>query len=205
MNNIVTKELVKKLLSLPGHSKGTIILANLEFLKKRGGDEAFLQLKNKIKELEIPVNLEEVKHRSVHPEGISVLIVLLITEILNLDESGVFEMGRAGMKLSPIVKILTDFFASIDTILEKAPRYWKKYFDFGELKIVEHNKEKKYAIIRLKGYNFHPLACVYHAGYFYQVAKIATDAEHITIKETKCTFRGDPFDEFYLSWNNETK
>jgi hypothetical protein len=88
----------------------------------------------------------------MYPEAVSVLIVLLIKEVLNLDEKGIFEMGGAAMKLSPITKILTKFFLSFDAVLKRASEYWKEYFDFGELEIVDYDKEKKYAIVRLKGY-----------------------------------------------------
>jgi hypothetical protein len=198
--NYLTKEEAAKILTIPGNVKGTIILTNLEYLKKKGGEEALEKLKERIKELEIPIDLENVKHANMYPEAISVLIVLLIKEILNLNENDIFEMGGAAMKLSPVTKILTKFFLSFEVVLKKASEYWKEYFDFGELEIVDYDKEKKYTIIRLKGYKFHPLLCIYHAGYFYQVAKMALGSPKIIVKETKCTFRGDPFDEFYFSW-----
>jgi hypothetical protein len=197
--NLKKKE-VAKILAIPGNVKGTIILTNLEYLKKKGGEGAVKKLKERIKELEIPIDLENVKHASMYPEAVSVLITLLIKEILNLDENGIFEMGGAAMKLSPITKILTKFFLSFDVVLKKASEYWKEYFDFGELEIVDYDKEKKYTIVRLKGYKFHPLLCVYHAGYFYKVARVALGSPKIIVEERKCTFRGDPFDEFYFSW-----
>jgi len=196
----VTERDVAQILKIPGNVKGTIILTNLEYIRKKGGEGALKKLKERIKELEIPINLESVKHASMYPEAISVLIVLLIKEILNLDEKGIFEMGQAAMKLSPITKILTKFFLSIDVVLKRAPEYWKEYFDFGELEVPDYDTEKRYAIVRLKGYKFHPLLCIYHAGYFYQIGKIASGAKKITIEERKCVFRGDPFDEFYFTW-----
>lgn len=197
---ILTKEKVKKLLQIPGNVRGTIILTNIEYIRKKWGESAVLKLKEKIKELEIPLDLEKIKHGEMYPEAVSVLVVLLIKEILNLNDQDIFEMGKAAMKLSPIVKILTKFFLSIDVILEKAPDYWEQYFDFGKLEVVDCDKEKKYAVVRLKDYKFHPLLCLYHMGYFYQVAKIASGAEKITVKETKCVFRGDRFHEYYFNW-----
>lgn len=197
---ILTKDVVKQLLAIPGNVKGTIILTNIEYIKRKWGEEAVLKLKERIKELEIPLDFGKIKHAEMYPEAISVLVVLLIKEVLNLKEQDIFEMGQAAMKLSPIVKILTKFFLSIDVVLEKAPEYWRQYFDFGEFEVVEYDKEKKYAIVRLKGYKFHPLLCFYHMGYFYQVAKIASGAKRVTVEETKCVFRGDPFHEYYFTW-----
>jgi len=196
----VTEKDVAQILKIPGNVKGTIILTNLEYLRKKGGESAIQKLKERIKELEIPIDLDNVKHASMYPEAVSVLIVLLIKEILNLDEREIFEMGKAAVKLSPITKILTKFFISIDVVLKKAPEYWKEYFDFGELEVTDYNIEKKYAVVRLKGYKFHPLLCIYHAGYFYQIGKITSGATKIIIEERKCAFRGDPFDEFYFAW-----
>jgi hypothetical protein len=194
------KEEVAQILAIPGNVKGTVILTNIEYLRKKGGKEAVEKLKNRIKELEIPIDLERVEHASMYPEAVSVLIILLIKEILNLDEKGIFEMGEAAVKLSPIVKTLTKFFKSLDVVLKKASEYWKEYFDFGELEVGEYNKEKKYAIIRIKGYKFHPLICIYLAGNIYQVAKLASGSQKIAIEERKCVFKGDHFHEFYVSW-----
>lgn len=197
----LTKEKVKELLSLPGKVKGTIILTNVEYLRRKGGQEKVEELKKRLKELGVPVELEKMKHQEMYPEPISVIVILLIKDILGLDEKGIFEMGQSALKLSPIVKILTKFFLSFDIVLQKAPDYWKEYFDFGSLEVAEYNKEKNYAVVKLFGYKFHPDICIYHAGYFSQVAKIATEAKEVKIEERKCAWRGDPCDEFYISWS----
>lgn len=196
----LSKEKVKDLFSLAGNVKGTVILTNVEYLKRKGGEEKVERLKKRLKELGVLFDLEKIKHQEMYPEALSVIIILLIKEILGLKKEDIFEMGQAGIKLSPVVKIMTKFFLSLEIVLKKASAYWKEYFDFGSLEVVDFNQEKKYAIVRLLDYKFHPDVCVYHAGYFSQVAKIATQAKEVKIEERKCRWRGDKFDEFYVSW-----
>lgn len=199
-NFYVKKEEAQRLKKIPGNVKGAVILADLEFVKQKGGKEAIEKLQKRVQELGFEVNLEEIKPMEFYPEALSVLVILLAREILHLDKEGIFEMGKNAPKLSMFIKILTKFFFSLKKCFQEAPRYWERHFDFGELETVEFNEREKYAIVRVKGYRFHPIMCLYHKGYFSQIAQLALGQRPVEIKETKCVFWGDPYHEYVIKW-----
>jgi predicted hydrocarbon binding protein len=196
----VTKEEADKLMKIPGNVKGAVILADLEYIKRKGGEEAIEKIEKRLKELGYPFSLERIKPMNFYPEALSVLVILLAKEVLNLDKEGIFEMGKAAPKLSLFIKLLTRFFISIKRCLEEAPRYWQRHFDFGSLEAKEFNEKEQYAIIRIKGYKFHPLMCYYHKGYFLEIAQLALGKRLVKIEETKCVFKGDPYHEYRITW-----
>jgi len=196
----ITKEEADKLMAIPGNVRGAVILANLEYAFQRGGEKIVEEIKERLKELTYPFDIEEIKPMEKYPEALSVLIILLIKEIFNLTKEEIFEMGGASIKLSPFIKILTKYFVSIKKCFEQAPKYWEKYFDFGKIEPAEYNEKEGYAILRVIDYKFHPLICIYHRGYFAQIAKIATGKKMIKSREIKCIHRGDPYHEYSISW-----
>lgn len=195
-----TKEEIDKLMAIPGNVRGAVILANLEYALQKGGEKIIKKIKERLKKLGYSVDTEKIKPMEKYPEALSVLIILLVKEVLNLTDEEIFEMGGASIKLSPFIKILTKYFVSIKKFFEQAPKYWEKYFDFGKIEPVEYNEKKGYAILRVIDYKFHPLICIYHRGYFVQIAKIAIGKKIIKSKEIKCIHRGDPYHEYSLSW-----
>jgi hypothetical protein len=52
--NNLTKEEVAKILAIPGNVRGTIILTNLEYLKKKGGRRSSKEIKRKNKGIRNP-------------------------------------------------------------------------------------------------------------------------------------------------------
>ena len=200
MEDKLSQKEVKRLMKIPGNVKGSVILADINYIRIKGGEEAIEKLKKRMKEIGIEFELEKVKPMEMYPEAISVIIVLLAKEILGLDEEGVFEMGKAAVKLSFFIKILTRYFVSPKRCFEESPRYWAKHFDFGELEAVEFNEIEKYAVIRVKGYKFHPIMCQYHRGYFSEIARLALGNKEVSVEETKCMFRNDPYHEYVISW-----
>ena len=201
MEDKLSPKEVKRLMKIPGNVKGEMILANIDYIRIKGGEEAVEQLKKRMKELGVELHLEEIKPMEMYPEAISVIIVLLAKEILGLDKKGIFEMGKAAVKLSFFLKILTKHFVSPKRCFEESFRYWAKHFDFGEIEPVEFDEVERYAVIRVKGYKFHPIMCQYYKGYFSEIARQALGADkEISIEETKCVFRNDFYHEYVITW-----
>ncbi len=200
MEDRLSQKEARGLMKIPGNVKGSVILADIDYVKIKGGEEAVKKLKKRMKEIGIEFELEKVKPMEMYPEAISVIIVLLAKEILRLDEEGVFDMGKAAVKLSFFIKILTRYFISPKRCFEESPRYWAKHFDFGELEAVEFDEIEKYAVIRIRGYKFHPIMCQYHRGYFLQIAQLVLGEKEVLVEETKCVFRNDPYHEYVISW-----
>lgn len=195
----VTQKEAQKLKKIPGRVKGAVILADAEYIRLKGGSQALKKTEQRLKELGYGPSFRNIKPMSYYPEPLSVMVILLAKETLELDEQGVFEMGKAVPKISFFLKILTKHFISYRKCFEESPKYWKKHFDFGELEAVELNEKEKYGIIRIKGYKFHPIMCTYHKGYFAQIAELAMGKE-VSVEETKCAFKKASYHEYTIRW-----
>ena len=200
MEQKVTKEEADRLMAIPGNVRGEVLLTNGEYIRQLGGEEKLKQTEERMKELGHPLLFKNIKQMEHYPEALSVLLTLLARELLNLDEEGVFKMGKAAAKLSFFMKVLTKYFVSIKRSFEESPRYWQKHFDFGRIEIVDFSEEKKYGTFRVIGYKFHPIMCIYHRGYFMQIAQLILGRRSVRIEETKCQFKGDPYHEYVVHW-----
>jgi hypothetical protein len=195
----VTQEQAQKLKNIPGRVKGAVILADAEYVRLKGGESALKKIEQRLNKLGYQYSFQEIRPMDYYPEPLSVMVILLAKEVLELDDQGVFEMGKAVPKISFFLKILTKHFVSIRKCFEESPRYWKKHFDFGELEPVELNEAEKYGIIRVKGYKFHPIMCIYHKGYFSQIASLSL-GKQVSVEETQCSFKKGPYHEYVIRW-----
>jgi hypothetical protein len=153
-----------------------------------------------MEKLGYPIKLEEVGSLEWYPEFLTVLIILVAKEIFHWGDEEIFEWGYQTPKFSFIVRLLAKSFINLKMAYQKSPIYWKKHYDFGELETPEFNEREKYLIIRIKGYKFHPIVCTFYKGYFIKIAEFTSKGKKFKAEETKCMFRGDPYHEFKISW-----
>lgn len=198
---MISKKQIQNLIRKTENVRGNVILANLEFIKYKGGEMAIKKIQEKSQEFELNFDFLKIKPMESYPEGINVFLVLMAKEILNLNDDEVFEMGRAAIKLSLFLKIITRYFASLKKCFQESPKYWEKHFDFGRIEPVDLNEEEKKATIRVIGYNYHPTMCHYYQGCFVQLASLIIGGKNVFIEEVKCVYKGDPFHEYTIKWN----
>ncbi len=195
------REEADRLKEIKGQVRGEAIIANLAYAIKKGGPEITDKITARLKELDCFLDLKNIKPNEKYPEAVSVIIVILIKEILSLKKEDIITMGGVAIKISPLMKIMGRYFISMEALIKQGPKYWDKYFDFGRLEVAEYDKNKGYIIVRLFDYQFHPIICLYRIGSLIQLAKMLTNKKDIQGRETKCLHRGDPYHEFYVSWN----
>ena len=126
--------------------------------------------------------------------------MLTAKDLFNWQEKDIFEMGSLAPKNSFVAKILMKYFISLERFMAEVPKYWKKHLDVGELEVYEFDEKKKYIVLREKGFKVHPILCVYHAGYYQGITKYIIKSEKISVEETKCVFKGDPYNEYLIKW-----
>ena len=197
---MITKEGIEKITQIKGNARGAVFQTHATFIRRKKGEEGLKAVEKKMAELGYPINFKKIKAVGWYPEALSCLIILVARDLFNWTEKDIFEMGYSAPRYSFIARTLMTYFLSLKRFLVEVPRYWKKHLDFGELEVVEFNEEKKYIILREKGYEFHPLICVYHAGYYQGITEYVVKSEKISIEETKCVFKGDPYHEYVIRW-----
>lgn len=191
---------IERLMKNEGHVKGEIILTSLKYIKSRLGKEGLKKIEDRFKELGYSLYFQNIKPLHDYKEAYAVLIYLLSRDLFGWNDKDIWKMGESSAKMSFIAKVLLKYFISVNSLVEEMPNYWKKYHDFGEIKVIDFNEKNKYIIFQLRGYDFHPLGCTYHLGYFFTVARFSIKGENISLNETKCVHKGDDFHEYKITW-----
>ncbi len=191
---------IRQLMAKEGNVKGEVLRGDLEYVKNKMGEEGLRKVENRMAEMGYPLRLEEIKSFEDRKEAQAVLIYIICREIFGWGEEEIAKMGEDAAKTSFIVKALLKYFVSIQRVLSETPNFWARHHDFGELEPIEADEEKKHLIIRVKGYDFHPLACAYHRGYFLSVARLSIKGKNIAIEETECVHRGGKYHEYKVTW-----
>lgn len=197
---MIQKIEIENLMRIKGNVRGGVIQANVVFIREMAGVEKLKAVEGKMTELGYPLDFSKINVGEWYPEALSVLIILVAKDLFNWTEKDIFEMGNSAPKYSFISKIVMRYFLSLERIIKEIPNYWKYHFDFGGLESYKWSEKEKYLILQEKGYKFHSLLCIYHSGYFLRIAQFAIKCKKITIKETKCMFKGDPYHEYLIEW-----
>jgi len=197
---MLTKEKAKKIMEIKGNIRGEGILTDIEYVREQKGEEGIKKVEIKMAELGYPLKLKEIQSLDWYPQGLDILKILVIKEVFNWTNKDIFDMAVFAPQVSFLVRMLIKYFLSAKKSFEQSPNYWKQHFDFGELEAHEFNEKEKYLVFRIKNYKTHPIMCVILAGYFLQMSKYVLSSKEVTIKETKCMFKGNPYHEYAVKW-----
>ncbi len=194
------QKIADELKNFPGKVKGEAFWTRLEYIRKKEGESGIKKLEEKMEQLGVPIKLDGVESTEWINEGINSLCVPVAKEIFNWAEEDVFDLGRFAFKTSFLTKTILTYLISPKTALNAIPKYWKNYYDFGEMEAVTYNEKEKYAVIRKKGYKTHPLLCIQHKGYLTAGANLLLKDKDVNIEETKCMHKGDDYHEYRITW-----
>ncbi|OHA70247.1 MAG: hypothetical protein A3F15_01865 [Candidatus Wildermuthbacteria bacterium RIFCSPHIGHO2_12_FULL_40_12] len=197
---ISLKEEASKIMEFQGNTRGEMLAANINYIEFREGKESVAYIERKLEELGFPVTIRKFKALKWYPESLSVLIVMVAREIFNWADQDIFDMGNAAPKSSLVVQLLMRHFFSSRKSFEAMPKYWRSNFDFGELEAFGFDEEKKSFVIRINGYKFHPIMCIYYAGYFLRIAQFIIKSPKIEIEEKKCAYGNGSYHEYEIKW-----
>jgi len=191
------KEQADALMKLKGNTKGSELLTLRKYVETKYGKEGIEKLEKAMAELGYPLIFDEIKPTYWYPEALNDLAMIVAKEIFEWKD--LFEFGYNSPVFSFGVKVLVRFLP-LPLFLKEFPNVWRKFVDVGEIEIPDFSLEKKYVIVWLKDYKFHPDMCRYFEGFFLRVSEYFIKSEKVTIEETKCSFQGDPYHEFIVRW-----
>jgi len=197
--NQISKKKIEELMKIPGEIRGEILLVNLPYIKEKKGEEGIKLFKKKMEE--VGVSFDKIEPLKWYPIGFLPLSLLVMKEIFGWNTEEMFNLGNSAFKLGLIPRILSKYFVSLSAVFQMASEHWKKYHSIGELEPYQLNEKEKYIIGRLKNYKIHPLLCSVNKGVFLRIIQYVIKSKKITIEETKCMFKGDPYHEFLIKWD----
>ena len=201
LNQELNEEYVKKIMTLPAEVRGVVFKTDGEYILREKGEEGLRQLEEKLKSFGHPIEYKKIEALSFYPAGLRLLSLLTIQQLFSFDNEKIKEMGTFASRTSLMIKLFINYFLSVEKVFfNEAPKIWKKHYSIGELIPVSIDQEKKIGIIQLKDCDLHPLFCLYLGSYLCGFFQMLIKSPGIYFQETKCTFRGDKFHEYQITW-----
>lgn len=200
MEQIISKEEIKKVMDIKGNVRGGAIKSKFSFILSEEGREGLEKLEKALQETGYPLKNEEIKNTEFYPLSFLALMLTLIKRLFGYNNEKFQEIGRFETRTSSLlVRIFAKYFFSPERVVKEIPGMWEKAFNTGKLKVIEYNPEKRHLIVRLEDFSFHPLHCEILKGYFSSVFKMVVGND-VACREEKCIFKGNDYHEFILSW-----
>lgn len=196
MEEVITKEIAKKLMELKGEVRGLVFSSDVVFILKKKGKEGVIEVEEEMRRLGYPLNYEKIKSTTFYPIGLRIVSLLVIKRVFSFSDEDIREMGRDVPKFFLLVRLYLKFF-SMDKkdFFENASELWKKIVTVGQFN-TSLDEENRISRTILTDFNMHPILCIYLSGIIPTFHKIITGEENVITKETKCIHRGDEFHEF---------
>jgi len=191
------KEQADKLMKIKGGTKGSEILTLSRYVEVKYGKEGVEALEKKMEELGYPCRFNEIRPGQWYREALNVLAMLAAKNLFNWTD--LFDLGYNSPVFSFGVKVFIKFIP-LTSFIKQIPEIWKKFLDFGTLEVHQLNEKEKYLALHLKNCQFHPELCRYYAGFFLRIAEYLIRSKELTIEETRCTYKNDPYHEYIIRW-----
>lgn len=200
MDKVIDKKMVKRFLEHKGQARGIHFRNDAEFVLKKKGKKGLKELEKELKKLGCPIDYLKVKNLGFYPIGWRPISLLTMKRVFGWKDQEIRELCAYAAGVSLIVKLYMKFFYSLDKMVEKAPEIWKEYFSEGELKVIDHDEQKRYAIIRIENFDLHPVFCRCLEGYFKNIIRMVIRTDKVSCKETRCAFDQYDYHEFLIKW-----
>lgn len=182
-----------------GRVRGVALKSHGEFVLRHEGEEGLRKLEKLMSDLGHPINYKDVEPMDFYSTGLEGLTFLGMKRIFGYGDEMFQKLGATNAKFSLIIRLFMKYFFSVEKVADLVPKMWRKYYTTGNLKVEEYSEEDKYAILRIRNFELHPLLCQNLLGYFSSVLQMVVGSP-VTAKETKCTHKGDDYHEFLMEW-----
>ena len=199
MEKIISKKELSELRNLKGEVRADGMKNYAAFILKEEGGEGLEKLEETMADLGYPLKFKDVKAMDFYPVALEAVMLVLIRKLFNYNNEKFNEMGGFFVKTSLFIRFFAKYFFSIERVLQEIPKMWRKHLTQGTLKVVEHDMEKRYLILRIEDFHHHPLHCQILIGYFPAALQMIIKSKGVC-QETKCVHRGDEYHEFSVRW-----
>ncbi len=196
--SIFTEEEKNHINKTKGTHSSRGILDTLIAIEKLFGEEERKKVEKAIKEE--GYNILEMKKKINIPVNSFIAFLILEKKILHLNEEKMREVARETAKISFLLKFVSRFFVSLDMLAKNADNAWKKYYNCGELKIIDINKKEKKAVAEVRNFWGHPTHCRYLEGYLEEIVFFVL-GKKTKCREANCPFKNDgDVHRFLITW-----
>ncbi len=170
----------------------------LSALERKFGEET--REKTKREMAEMGYDISEIKETTIIPVSYFIVLLLVQQKLFDLSDEDAREVARESAKISFLLKFASKLLVSLETLCKKANVAWRKYYNSGELQVVEINKEEKRIVAELSNFVGHPVHCLHLEGYFEQILFFVI-GKTVTCREEKCPFKNEgDVHRFVVTW-----
>lgn len=187
-------------MKIEGETRGIVFTLDAAYVLRKWGKRGLNKVEAALEKLGYPIDYEGVRKMDFYPIGLRLISLLAVQKTFDLDEEEIEKMGKAAPKTSLIIRLFMKYFPSIPLVAAQIPKMWTKHYTRGSLEAVKVDEEGREIILQLKDCDLHPLFCRYLTGYFHTVARMVVKSDTVSVQETKCTFRGDKYHQYLLTW-----
>ncbi|MEX0933477.1 MAG: hypothetical protein WDZ74_01855 [Candidatus Paceibacterota bacterium] len=157
------------------------------------------KIQAKLTELGFNIDITHLDSYEWYPVGYEVALYLVAAHLFDWCEDDVEKLGRVATRGSLFVKIIMKFI-SVEATLKSSPKYWSKFYDFGELIPLGYSEKEQSVMFQLKGVNVHPIFEIQQRGYFKGVVELITGSKNVVLEVYKSAAQGDEYTEYKISW-----
>ena len=201
MNNTISRETIDNLMKIKGEVRGVVLKTDEEYILKEKGKAGLEKVEQRLKGLGHPIKYKEIRTMDFYPVGLRILSLLTLREVFNFSDEEIKKIGIFATKMSLIIRLFTKYFLSVRrVVMKESPRIWSKHWTVGKLVPIKLDEEQKYAVLRVEGFDLHPIYCIYLEGYFAGILQMLVKSPKVDTKETKCAFKGESYHEFLIKW-----
>lgn len=197
---IFNKEIVGKLMKLKGETRGMNFRVDGKFVVMKKGKEGLKRVEEELEKVGCPVKYDRIKSLNFYPLGLYGASLLAMKKIFGWGDEEFRELGRFTATEPRIIRIYLMYFFSLEAMVGKGPQIWNEYYTIGHVLIPDYSKKEKYLILQIKDFALHSPLCHTLEGYLEMIIKMIVKPKEIKCRETKCTFRGDEYHEFKITW-----
>lgn len=189
------KKTIDTMMDKEGQMRGEILLSQLYFAERKEGQGAIDRIGGTFKELGYKIDFSEIRAMGWTKIAIGTAVALFGKELFDWEDEDIFQMGTIVPKIITVNKLFFHKITSVDSLLNQADYYWGKICNVGEMEGKKYKNGK--IVLKLKDYDFHPVACLFIAGYIQTLFDLYTKGD-IEVIEEKCTHQGDNYHQFTI-------
>ncbi|MBD3208251.1 MAG: hypothetical protein GF370_02245 [Candidatus Nealsonbacteria bacterium] len=199
MPEFISKEELEKIKSFQGEERGLAIRGEAEYVLSARGKEGLQKLKERMEELDCPINYQELKPFGFYPAYYEILTTLVLDRVFNFKDEEFRKLGRFEAKLPFMIRGFLKFFGSIEMVAARASDLWKNFFTFGKLTVEKFSKEERFAVMIIENFYHYPKYCRTLEGFIASMMELIVKNE-VACRKIECPHQGGNHHKFKIEW-----
>ncbi|MFH1382052.1 MAG: hypothetical protein ABIH70_04075 [Chloroflexota bacterium] len=196
---MLTREEVEEVKKIEGKARTVTLRTDAAFIIRQKGKEGLSKLEDRLRSFGYPVNYDKIQALEWCPMGLRVLSLLAIKDAFNWGDDEIRAMGFAAPTYSFVARVFMKAIGSPKLAISRAPTYWASHYDIGKVEVEFHGEGKSVSLL-VKDFGVHPVLCKHVEGYLERVIQFVVPSQKVTVSETKCIFKGNPYHQYDARW-----